>query len=136
MNGLDALGPADIGKTVVVGSVLTAKGIVRSVSSLGQIMGRAPRALKAAKGATETVDLYRAVGTREFESVMTNKAFLPGGNSLEGRQFAMTMDEALTYANADPGKVAILRATIQKDALSAFDFSKKILTPLYLRMAS
>jgi hypothetical protein len=74
----------------------------------------------------ETVDLYRAVGVREFNSVMGSGKFLPGANSLEGRQFAFTMEEALKYAETDPGKVAILKATVRREALSAFDFSKSI----------
>ncbi len=100
---------------------------VASMAPIGMVgkVGTAAETL-VAKGATETMDLYRAVGVREFQSVMSNKAFLPAGTSLEGRQFAMTLDEALGYANADPSKVAIIRATIQKSALSAFDFSKNI----------
>jgi RHS repeat-associated protein len=74
----------------------------------------------------ETVDLFRAVGVREYYSVMRTRRFLPGGPSLEGRQFAFTLEEALKYAETDLNKVAILRVTIAKDALKAFDFSKSI----------
>jgi hypothetical protein len=79
----------------------------------------------------ETVDLYRAVGIREYESIMKNKAFLPGTNSLEGRQFAMTLEEALEYANIDPNKVAIIKATVDKNVLQYLDFSKTIDTFIF-----
>jgi hypothetical protein len=78
------------------------------------------------KGADETVDLFRAVGVREFDSIAKNKAFLPGGNSLEGRQFAFSFDEALKFADTDLSKVAIIRATVNKNAIPSFDFSKSI----------
>jgi len=74
----------------------------------------------------DTVDLYRAVGVREYESIQANGAFLPGGNSLEGRQFAFTETEALKYANTDLSKVAIVKVTIPKDVLTNLDFSKSI----------
>jgi filamentous hemagglutinin len=59
-------------------------------------------------------------------SINKNGAFLAGGNSLEARQFALSFADALSYANADPSKVAIIRATIRRDALSSFDFSRNI----------
>jgi filamentous hemagglutinin len=74
----------------------------------------------------ETVDLFRAVGVREFDSVTMSGKFMPAANSLEGRQFTFTSGEALAYANADISKVAILKATIDRSALSAFDFSRTI----------
>jgi hypothetical protein len=48
--------------------------------------------------AEKTADLYRAVGVREFDSVMANKAFQAGGNSMSARQFGFTMEEALKFA--------------------------------------
>ena len=51
---------------------------------------------------------------------------MPAANSLEGRQFAFTFDEALSYANTDVSKVAILTATINRGSLEAFDFSRSI----------
>ena len=74
----------------------------------------------------ETTDLYRAVGVREFNDVMANQAFKAGGNSLEARQFATTLEEALKYADTDPTKVAILKATVPTDILSKLEFSKSI----------
>ncbi len=38
----------------------------------------------------------------------------------------MTLDEALAYAHMDLSKVAVLKATIGRSALSAFDFSRSI----------
>ena len=73
-----------------------------------------------------TTDLFRAVGVREFETVLGSGKFLPGANSMSARQFAFTLEEALAYANWDLSKVAILKATVQSDVLQAFDFSRNI----------
>lgn len=72
------------------------------------------------------VDLYRAAGVREFEAVTSSAKFLPGANSLEGRQFAQTLDEAIAYADTDLNKVAVLRATVDAPAVSALDYSTTI----------
>ena len=74
----------------------------------------------------ETVDLYRAVGVRERESICINKAFLPGMNSLEGRQFAFTEQEVIHYAITDASKIAVAKAVIPKDILKNLDFSDNI----------
>jgi len=84
-------------------------------------------ALNALKEAAEgTVDLYRAVGVREFNDVMANKAFQAAGNSMSARQFGFTMEEALHFADADPSKVAILKATVPESILPKLDFSTTI----------
>jgi hypothetical protein len=70
--------------------------------------------------------LCRAVGVREFGAVTSSGKFLPGANSLEGRQISLKFDEALKYSDADVNKVAILKATVSRDALGAFDFSRSI----------
>jgi len=66
------------------------------------------------------------VGVREFDSIAKNKTFLPGGNSLEGRQFALSLDEVLKYADYDISKAAIMKATVNRSALQSFHFSKDI----------
>jgi len=73
-----------------------------------------------------TVSLYRAVGVREYNTVMESQMFKAGANSLEGRQFAFTEEEALEYAKTDLSKVAILRAEVSSDVLPELDFSKNI----------
>ncbi|RSM51477.1 sugar-binding protein [Actinoplanes sp. ATCC 53533] len=86
----------------------------------------AAESAKSVQGEGDTVDLYRAVGVREFQGVEATGGFHPGGNSLEGRQFAFTQDEALAYADWDSSKVAILKVTVQRSALAHFDFSRNI----------
>ncbi|WP_160300041.1 RHS repeat-associated core domain-containing protein [Demequina oxidasica] len=79
------------------------------------------------RAADETIDLYSAVGIREYESVMSSGRFAPAANSLEGRQFALSLDEALVYAYTDLSKVAVLRATVTRSAVEgAADFSTRI----------
>ncbi|WP_375504210.1 polymorphic toxin-type HINT domain-containing protein, partial [uncultured Jatrophihabitans sp.] len=88
----------------------------------------ATQSLNAGTGhaTSETVDLYRAVGVREYDSVMSSGRFAPNANSLEGRQFANTMQEAIYYADTDVTKVAILRARVDRSALDGVDFSRSI----------
>ena len=74
----------------------------------------------------DTVDLFRAVGVKEFQSIQQNKAFLPGPGSLEGRQFALSFEEALNFADFDLTKVAIMKVTVERNAIDLFDFSKNI----------
>ncbi|MCL2813990.1 MAG: hypothetical protein FWD23_05260 [Oscillospiraceae bacterium] len=74
----------------------------------------------------QTIDLYRVVGLRERKSILANKAFLPGTNSLEGRQFAFTEQEVINYAMTDASKVAVVKAVIPKDILDKLDFSDNI----------
>ena len=101
---------------------------VLGLDGLDPTAGLEALAARGAEGVAvrDTIDLYRAVGVREFDSVARNKAFLPSGNSLEGRQFAFTQDEALRYADNDPNKVAILKATVRSDVLPHLDFSENI----------
>ena len=81
---------------------------------------------------SEYIDLYRVVGHREYESIKRNKAFLPGANSLEGRQFAFTKSEVLKYAETDPSKIAVVKVTVPKDILKSLDFSGAIDTNIFI----
>jgi len=109
-----------VGAGMSVGAMAPGLGIGANLARMGR------HADEAAGVSQQSVDLYRAVGVREFESVMSSQKFLPGGNSLEGRQFAHTLDEALAFADTDVSKVAIVKVTIKGDALPMLDFSKNI----------
>jgi len=80
----------------------------------------------------ELIDLYRVVGIREYDSIKKNKAFLPGANSLEGRQFAFTKSEVLEYAKTDTSKIIVVKATIPKKILKNLDFSDSIDTNIFI----
>ena len=80
----------------------------------------------------DTLDLYRAVGVRELRSIYKNRAFLPDMNSLEGRQFAFTKQEAINYAVTDPSKIAIAKAVIPKHIFENLDFSDNIDTKIFI----
>jgi hypothetical protein len=66
------------------------------------------------------------VGIREHDSILRNKAFLPGMNSLEGRQFAITEQEVIDYANTDASKFAIAKVVIPKYIINHLDYSTNI----------
>lgn len=92
---------------------------------LGKVaeVGQAGRVLE---GAEKTVDLYRAVGVREFNDVMARKVFQAAQDSMTSRQFGLTLEEALKFADGDPTKVAILKATVPESLLPELHFSKSI----------
>ncbi len=73
------------------------EGVTRGLGRTDDVVIEAERAAGGAGTVTrEGVDLYRAVGVREYDSVTSSGRFTsPGGFSLEGRQFARTLDEAL-----------------------------------------
>lgn len=97
----------------------------KGAKTLGPVLDDA--ANSAARGADDTVDLYRAVGVKEYDTVMSTGHFEPGGISMNARQFALTLDEAIGYANTDPAKVAILRATVNRSSVEGIaDFSTTI----------
>ena len=74
----------------------------------------------------EATNLYRVIGVREFDSIVKNKAFLYGGNSLEGRQFALTEAEVLKYAATDASKVAVVKAVVPEAILKGLEHSRNI----------
>lgn len=87
---------------------------------LGSALGKGYSSLDSSLtsgSTTEMINLYRSVGVREYYSIMQNKAFLSGGNSLECRQFAFTLNEALSYADTDLSKVTIIQTSIPKSML-------------------
>jgi RHS repeat-associated protein len=92
------------------------EAVVQLVLDVAPFLGRGPR----------TVELFRAVGVTEYNAIRETGQFLPGGRSLEGRQFAFSLAEALEYARTDPGKVAIMKATVRSEALKTLDFSRDI----------
>lgn len=109
-------------------AAFVAKNIIIAAATEGaglglRALGEGAMCISAAE---KTVDLYRAVGVREFNDVMANKVFQGAGNSMSARQFGFTMEEALKFANADPSKVAILKATVPESILPKLDFSKTI----------
>jgi len=82
---------------------------------------------------SDTVALYRAVGNKELASIKENNAFLPGGNSLDGRQFAFTEAEVLAYAKTDPSKTEVVRVTVPRRIMDTLhDFSKDIDTTIFV----
>lgn len=135
---LASVGPAIGGEAQVIASEVQSlaprlSSIAPQVEATAERLGGSPIARAAESGveqlegsAGETVDLFRAVGVREYQAVMQSGGFYPGANSLEGRQFAFTLQEALKYADTDTSKVAVLKAIIRGDVLSAFDFSRSI----------
>jgi hypothetical protein len=78
------------------------------------------------------IALYRVVGVREYASINENKAFYPGENSLEGRQFAFTEKEVLEYAATDSSKIAVAKAIIPKSIIGKLELSHNIDTNIFI----
>jgi RHS repeat-associated protein len=69
------------------------------------------------------VDLYRAVGEREFKDVITTKIFrqAPNGASLEVKQFGLDFNETLKLADFLRNTVAIIRVRIPRSIFNTLD---------------
>lgn len=82
----------------------------------------------AKKELDETVDLFRAVDPGEFDSIMSTGKFLPHPGALESKQFAVSLDETLDFANhrINLTKSAIVKVTVNKSVLTHIDFSLDI----------
>ena len=77
-------------------------------------------------------ELFRVVGKREEKCIRDTKMFIPGQNSLEGRQFACTLSEVLKYAKTDNSKVVPVKVIVVKKILSVLDFSGNIDTNVFV----
>ncbi|RMH25378.1 MAG: hypothetical protein D6692_11325, partial [Planctomycetota bacterium] len=78
--------------------------------------------------ATETVDLFRAVSPAEFEDIFRIGGFraAPGGQSLAGKQFTLSLYEALGFADQVPDAAAIIRVRVPRSTLNQLEFSRSI----------
>jgi len=75
---------------------------------------------------TDVIHLYRVVGVREEKLIRDKKVFLPGGNSMEARQFAFTEKEVLDYAETDSSKTAVVRVVMPKHIMQSVEISTDI----------
>jgi hypothetical protein len=107
-----------LGSSMLTGGVVS--GAMYGVSNFG--MNRPTPTTNV----QQTTDLYRAIGTREYNSITTHQAFLPGGNSLSAREFAFSYSEAQKYANWDTSKIGIVRTSVPTKTLSNFEISHTI----------
>lgn len=110
--------------TAKAGAKVALKTTTKAIGSAEKVVSK--EAVKATDSVDKSVDLYRAVGVREYNDIMASNRFDPKANSLEGRQFALTLDEAVAYADRDPSKVAVIKANVTDDSLKGADFSKSI----------
>jgi len=84
--------------------------------------------------ATETGYLFRAVSPAEFEDIFRVGGFraAPGGQSLSGKQFALSLEEALQVADQVPDAAAIIRVRVPISTFNKLEFSQSI-DPFILR---
>lgn len=75
---------------------------------------------------TRLVTLYRAVEPAEYASIMAGKSFSWGPFPTNMKQFAFTLDEAITYANTNPAYAAIIKVTVDESVIKVGQFSKSI----------
>jgi hypothetical protein len=82
-----------------------------------------PEEIEAIEG---TVSLFRAVSLGEFEDIAATGSLNLASGALEAKQFALTLDEALAFANLDRSAVAIIEVVIPQSTLEALEFSSTI----------
>jgi hypothetical protein len=82
----------------------------------------------AAQPAGETISLFRAVSPAEFEDIVATGSFraAPGGGSMAAKQFGLSFEETLQFANRTPDAAAIIRAEIPMSTFQQLEFSRTI----------
>ena len=110
-----------------VGGIVTPNPIQFADEFVGPIAPNSGKTAKVVSGSDELVDLYRAVGVREFNGTMnsTPKEFLSGGSD-RLLQFGLSLEDTLKFTNFDLTKVAILKAQVPKKVVNQLDFSDTI----------
>ena len=114
-----------LGLTAATSPELVAAGAAAVTGAAPELESLAP---EVSSVASESVSLYRAVSPEEFYDVMTTGMFrsAPGGESLAAKQFGLTLDEALNFANKFPDIGAIVRVEIPQTTFNQLDFSTSI----------
>lgn len=81
-----------------------------------------------ASAAKDSVWMYRAVSPAEFEDIFKIGGFRPGpgGETLAGKQFGLSLEETVKFSNTQADLAAVVRVQIPRGNLSKFDFSKSI----------
>ncbi|WHI53284.1 pre-toxin TG domain-containing protein [Microbulbifer sp. MLAF003] len=122
-----------LGQVFTGTDLITGEPVNRWLEGGGILLGMVPFGKTLTKG-DKMVDLYRAVGPDEYHSLITMRGkFEFGPNGSEMKQFGMSFDEVLKYANTNPEYAAILRVTVQKNSLKQFHFSKGKIDPFIFK---
>jgi RHS repeat-associated protein len=118
-----------IGASLLVFDPFAAPGIadefIRWADDLNSF--RAARNVPRGTAATETVDLFRAVSPAEFDDIISfGFRPAPGGRSLAGKQFTLSLEEALKFADQVPDAAAIIRLRVPRSTFNQLEFSQSI----------
>jgi RHS repeat-associated protein len=100
-----------------------------AVATLGEssaLLQSSEAAIAADTEGQATVNLYRAVSPAEFDDVMRTGAFRAVPGAFEGKQFGLTLEETIQFADAAPDTGAILKATIPQSTFEQLQFSNTI----------
>jgi hypothetical protein len=76
--------------------------------------------------ADDTVDLFRAVSSAEFDDIARTGVFRAAPGAFEGKQFGLTLSETLRFADVFPEAAAIMRARVPRSVFQQMDFSLTI----------
>jgi RHS repeat-associated protein len=83
-------------------------------------------AVAAETEAQASVDLFRAVSPGEFNDIMSTGAFRAAPGAFEGKQFGLTLEETLNFADTAPDTAAIIKATIPQSTFKQLQFNNTI----------
>ncbi|MCB1032595.1 MAG: hypothetical protein KDD47_02025, partial [Acidobacteria bacterium] len=78
-------------------------------------------ARKAGGRADDLVDLFRAVSPEEFYDIQNLQRFRTAPNSLNAKQFGLSLDEVLALSDYLPDAAAIVRVRVPRRVLDALD---------------
>ena len=113
---------SNYGRGVMADVSVSAAPIVRQIEVQGKLMeygviaAAVPELVGARLGAASTITLYRAVGMAEFNQIQRTGTFAAGPNSLSGKWFAESADDAARWGATfgDEGGYRVVSTTVDR----------------------
>jgi RHS repeat-associated protein len=105
------------------GQLAGAIGSTVATAGIGVAGEGAAATQEAAQGVEDSVSLYRSVGQGELDDLQSTGVFRAGANSLEGKFFAESQEDAEAWGSALNNDAGVVRADVPKsiaDTLTRF----------------
>jgi len=131
LRGLFSFDPYTVGYSLgttlfMIFETLLAKAIAEGLTALAEKLGVMESKIAGAGETNNSVtSLYRAVGPDEFYSIMKSGEFSVIPEGLQAKQFGLSFEETLSFANKYPDIGAIIEVKVPTDVLNKIgDFSQ------------
>jgi len=84
---------------------------------------------------TKTITLYRAVGVAEYEQLIVGGKLAVGPSGFGGKQFALTLEEAIDFANQPLNReyVAVFKVVVDENVIKQLGHFSKTIDPFIFK---